>query len=88
MHLAYLDDSDTKAKAFKWQVMSAVIVEDDAFKMTEIGMSSIPERLMSAEKLAKFEEFHASELYGGYGPFEGIDQDRRFDAIRLPNGPA
>lgn len=81
MHLAYLDDSDTKSKASKWQVMSAVIIEDDAFKMAEIGMSTLPEKLMGAERLAKFEEFHASELYGGYGAFDGIDQDRRFDAI-------
>ena len=37
--------------------------------------------LMSEEKRCKFEEFHASELYGGYGAFEGIDQDRRLEAI-------
>ena len=36
---------------------------------------------MSEEKRCEFEEFHASELYGGYGAFEGIDQAKRFDAI-------
>jgi hypothetical protein len=82
VHLAYLDDSDTKAKNSKWQVMSAVIIKDNDFKLAELGMAAIPEQLMGAEKLSKFEEFHACELYGGYGAFEGIDQDRRFEAIR------
>lgn len=81
VHLAYLDDSDTKAKSHKWQVMSAVIIQDDAFKLAEVAMSNVPEKLMGVEKLAKFEEFHACELYGGYGAFEGIDQNLRFDAI-------
>jgi hypothetical protein len=79
--LAYLDDSDTKAKQIRWQVMSAVIIRDDAFKMAKMAMSTIPERLMGLEKLAEFKEFHACELYGGYGPFQGIDQERRFEAI-------
>ena len=61
--------------------MAAAIIQDDAFKLAEVGMSNLPEKLMGAERLAKFEEFHACELYGGYGAFEGIDQDTRFDAI-------
>jgi len=81
VHLAYLDDSDTKAKIHKWQVMSAIIIEDNAFKIAEMGVADVPERLMGTEKLEKFEEFHACELYGGYGAFEGIDQCRRLDAI-------
>ncbi|MGO8813973.1 MAG: DUF3800 domain-containing protein [Terriglobia bacterium] len=82
MHLAYLDDSDTKAKTFKWQVMSGVIVEDKKFKLIEIGMASIQELLVPIEKQSQFEEFHACELYGGYGVFEGIEQEKRFNAIR------
>lgn len=82
MHLAYLDDSDTKAKKYKWQVMSGVIVEDKKFKLIEIGMASIQELLVPIEKQAKFEEFHACELYGGYGAFEGMEQEKRFNAIR------
>jgi len=81
VHLAYLDDSDTKAKELKWQVMSGVIIEAKQFKLAEIAVSTIPELLMPAEKLSQFEEFHACELYGGYGVFAGIDQERRFDAI-------
>jgi hypothetical protein len=33
-------------------------------------------------KWNQFEEFHASELYGGYGIFEGIDTETRFFAIK------
>ena len=84
MHLAYIDDSDTKSKSRVWQVMAAVIIEDQAFTFLEHALYSIREDLlplMPEEKRAKFEEFHASELYGGYGAFEGIDQDRRLEAI-------
>lgn len=81
MHLAYLDDSNLKRKKPKWQVMSGIIIEDKAFKLTETGVAIVPELLMPADKLPQFEEFHACELYGGHGIFEGIDQDLRFEAI-------
>jgi hypothetical protein len=81
MHLAYLDDSDTKTKLHKWQVMSCIFIEDKSFKLIEAGLSAIPEELIGAERLHEFDEFHASELYGGYGIFENIDQDKRFAAI-------
>lgn len=81
MHLAYLDDSDTKAKLRKWQVMSGVIFKDAQFNMIDIAMFGILSGLMSPEKRDQFEEFHACELYGGYESFEGIDQSARFGAI-------
>ena len=81
MHLAYIDDSDTKQKACDWQVMSAVLIEDRSFKLVEMGLSGIAEALIPEDKREKFEEFHACELFGGYGVFDGIEQTRRFDAI-------
>jgi hypothetical protein len=81
VHLAYIDDSDSKQKACEWQVMSAVLIEDKSFKLAEMGISGIAEDLVPEEKREKFEEFHASELYGGYNVFEGIDQSKRFEAI-------
>ncbi len=83
MHLAYLDDSDTKQKKKKWQVLSAVVIEDHQFPRLEVVLDFVREDLIPPEKIDEFEEFHACELYGGYGVFEGIDQDKRFDAIRL-----
>jgi Protein of unknown function (DUF3800) len=82
VHLAYLDDSDTKAKPHKWQVMSGVVIEDKKFKIVEIAMCFIRELLGPSEKLDKFEEFHACELYGGHGVFEGIEQEKRFETIK------
>jgi hypothetical protein len=82
MYLAYLDDSDTRSKNGKWQVLSAVIVKDSDFTTTELMSSLIVQDLMPEEKLAKFQEFHACELFGGYGVFEGIDQTKRLDAVK------
>lgn len=82
MHLVYLDDSDTKSKASKWQVMAGVIMKDNVFTMVEYAMSGIREGLIPEDKLEKFEEFHACELYGGYGVFQEIDQEQRFEALR------
>src|ERR1017187_7553103 len=81
VHLAYIDDSDSKQKACDWQVMSAVLIEDRSFKLLEMGLSGIAESLIPEDKRERFEEFHACELFGGYGIFEGIEQSQRFDAI-------
>ena len=62
--------------------MSGVIIEDKAFKLAETGVAIVPEILMPAERLSEFEEFHACELYGGYGVFHGIDEEVRHNAIR------
>lgn len=81
VYLAYLDDSDTKDKASKWQVMAAVMMPDYLFSVSELMLSFVIEHLIPEEKMDYFEEFHASELFGGYGVFEGIDQQKRFLAI-------
>jgi hypothetical protein len=79
VHLAYLDDS--KSKGGRWQVLSAVIVQDHNFSTCELLSSVIVEDLMPQERIDKFEEFHTCELFGGFGVFEGIDQPKRFEAI-------
>jgi hypothetical protein len=81
VYLAYLDDSDTKQKSHKWQVMSAVVVKDSEFRNLEIIMSVVADILLPSKR-GEFTEFHACELYGGYGIFDGIEQAKRFDAIR------
>jgi hypothetical protein len=83
VHLAYIDDSDTKAKIRKWQVMAGVVIEDNRFPMLELVLGVLREGLIPPDRIDKFEEFHAAELYGGYGVFEGIDQDERLETIRL-----
>ena len=83
MYIAYLDDSDTKSKKSKWQVMSSVVIKDSAFKVLEIGMGVLAEMFLPPEKHQAFTEFHACELYGGFGIFENIDQEKRFSMIKL-----
>jgi hypothetical protein len=64
--------------------MAGVLIEDRSFTMLECAVTGVRNDLIPLipeEKLSKFEEFHACELYGGYGVFEGIDQDKRFEAI-------
>jgi hypothetical protein len=52
VYLAYLDDSDTKCKRRKWQVMSAVLIEDQYFKLVEVGVAVAQESLgLSPEQL-------------------------------------
>jgi Protein of unknown function (DUF3800) len=86
MHLAYLDDSDTKGKNLKLQVVAGVLIEDKNFKTIEISMRKIRADLIPPEKIGEFKEFHACELYGGHGVFETIAQEKRFEAIsRLLN---
>jgi len=82
VYLAYLDDSDTREKAEEWQVISAVLIPADSYTVLEFMSAFTVEDLMPEERRDAFEEFHASRLYGGYPPFEGIDQHIRLDAIR------
>jgi Protein of unknown function (DUF3800) len=82
VYLAYLDDSDTRAKNQQWQVLSAVLIPADAYLATEFFSACLVEELMPEDRRDKFVEFHACELYGGYGVFEGIPQECRFAAIQ------
>ncbi len=82
MHLAYLDDSGTHAKnKSRFQVMAAVLIEGWEFEDIELAIGTTIQLLVPNEKLDKFEEFHAWELFGGFGPFEGVDQEKRLGTI-------
>lgn len=86
MYLTYIDDSDTRAKQQQWQVLGAVLIPDQRFLELEVIHSHVVRELLGEEKYDNFAEFHACELYGGYGIFEGIDQDKRFSAIETMLG--
>ena len=81
MYLAYADDSGTGDKKEPWQVMCTVIIEDKKFTDLEVHLGAIVEQLLPREKWEEFEEFHACELYKGYGVFKDIEQVRRFEVI-------
>jgi hypothetical protein len=81
VYLAYLDESETGSKRDSWKVVSAAIIRDDMFGVVEITSSFAIENFMPEERRSQFSEFHACEIYGGHGVFEGIDQQQRFKAI-------
>ncbi len=93
MYLGYIDDSGRHQKKKIFEVLTTVLMHDAMFNQIEIEVGICVADVIPDEKLEFFEEFHACELYGGYGIFEGIDQDKRFRAIKdllsiIPKYPA
>jgi hypothetical protein len=80
--LAYLDDSGIRPKDKRFEVISAVAMEDQCFGPAEFLSSFAIESLMPEDRREEFEEFHALELYNGRGVFEGIDMEERYGAIK------
>jgi len=62
-------------------VLSVVLVHDKLSSSVEHVIGQCVQEIIPEDRLEKFEEFHACELYGGYGVFDGIEQDKRFSAI-------
>jgi Protein of unknown function (DUF3800) len=81
MYLAYSDETFDKDCGFA--MVGAILIEDKLFAMIETMAGAVVERLIPLDKLARFEEFHAADLYGGHGAFEGIDEKERFEAIEI-----
>jgi hypothetical protein len=75
--LSYLDDS---AQA-EWQVICAVLIPADQFVVAELMSALTIENLIPEDRVEKFVEFHAAELYFGHGAFEGLDQAHRSAAV-------
>ncbi len=83
MFLGYMDDSgrfDKKKQTY--QVLSVVLVHDKQFSDIEHLVGHCVWDVIPEDRLDRFEEFHAWEIYGGYGVFEGIEQEKRFSAIK------
>lgn len=76
MFLAYLDDSGSDRGA-SFQVMTAVLIPDGFFHAAQSriigGLAAYIPEDKAEEFWQKFEEFKGWELFGGYGPFDGID---------------
>lgn len=84
MFLAYADDSGTSNRG-SFQLITVVIMPDDAFRGAEAGTAISLGMLIPEDKAEvfwqKFTEFKAYELFKGYGPFEEIEQSARFKII-------
>src|SRR5271163_3207724 len=83
MFIGYLDDSGRfNKKKQTFQVLAVVLVHDEWFTVIEGEVGECVSDLLPEDRIEKFEEFHAWELYGGYGIFDGIEQEARFATIR------
>jgi hypothetical protein len=83
VHLAYLDETGTDGHS-PIVMFGAVVITPGTFGWVERLHSVAIEQVFPVDEIEdKFQEFHASELYLGTGAFEGIEQERRFDAIRV-----
>lgn len=81
MHLAYLDDSQ---QAGSLAMFGAVVIPHGNFGYAEQLHSAAIQQLFPPEEIEeKFKEFHAWELFKGEGAFKGIEQEKRYMAIRL-----
>ncbi len=81
MYFAYTDDSKAKYNQVQWQIMATVLVKDSEFHTLEAMMSVVSDNVIPPQKQAQFTEFKASEIYGGYGIYEGIPKSVRHAAI-------
>ena len=83
MHLAYLDDAGTH-KQSSIAMFGAVIVFPDSFGTRESLHNAAIQQIIAVDQIEeKFQEFHASELFCGEHAFEGIEESKRLDAIRV-----
>jgi hypothetical protein len=64
-------------------MFGALIVPTGEFGSLEQMHSTAIQQILPVERVEEFNEFHASELYLGTGPFEGIDPTKRFTAIEV-----
>jgi hypothetical protein len=82
MHLAYLDESGTDGHS-PIVMFGATIVPTGKFGHLEVLHSAAIQQILPIERIDEFKEFHAHDLYNGAGPFEGIDETKRFTAIQV-----
>jgi hypothetical protein len=82
LFLAYLDDSGSERRNPSVFVMGGPVLSHEQFRHAEL-MVGIAARNLWADGVPpdKFDEFHASDLFVGKGPFEGIPEADRHGAL-------
>jgi hypothetical protein len=80
MHLAYFDETGTDGHS-SVAMFGALIVPTGTFGAASVMHHNTIRQILPADNLDVFQEFHASALYHGKKPFEGIDEPKRFLAI-------
>jgi hypothetical protein len=82
VHLAYFDETGTDG--FSPIVMfGALVVPTGKFGVLSSLHDVAIRQILPSDKIDEFGEFHAGDLYKGHGIFAGIDEIKRFTAIRV-----
>jgi len=82
VHLAYLDESGTDELS-PFAIYGALVIPHGKFSPVEMHHSTAIQQILPIAKIEDFNEFHACQLYRGTGPFEGIEDTKRFTAIHV-----
>jgi hypothetical protein len=82
VHLAYLDESGTDEHS-PVVMFGALVVPVGRFGYLAALHSAAIQQILPIERIEEFKEFHAFDLYNGKGPFEGINEAKRFTAIQV-----
>jgi hypothetical protein len=83
VQLAFLDEAGTDGRS-SCVIYGAVVVPPGAFGYLESLHNTAIQQILGVDEIReKFTEFHASALYLGKAPFDGIDEKKRFAAIQV-----
>lgn len=82
MHLAYFDETGTDGHS-PIAMFGALVVPVGKFGRMSILHSAAIQQILPPDRIDEFKEFHAYQLYRGTDIFEGIDETKRFTAIRV-----
>lgn len=82
MHLVYLDEAGIDGRSVS-RTFGALIVPVGKFGRASMLHETAIQQIIPAASKNEFKEFHGCDLYKGNPPFDKIDQDRRFTAIKV-----
>jgi Protein of unknown function (DUF3800) len=82
VHLAYFDETGTDGHS-SVAMFGALIVPAGKFGYLSSLHDVAIRQILPSDKVDDFNEFHAGDLYRGDGVFAEIDEEKRFNAIRV-----
>lgn len=83
MQITYLDDTGSDKRS-QIVLVGAVLIRDIWMRELEAVCGLVVEKLIPPEKIEKFTEFHAAELFNAKGLFDGVNKKichKAFDAV-------
>jgi hypothetical protein len=82
VYLAYVDDSKQDKTRDRFQVISAILINDIGFAALEQELGYYLYELVQPLVGADFEEFHATDLLNGNGVFRDVKREQAIEIFR------